>query len=177
MVLALKSALWDGGLKSAPTRPITRLMTGPAFRFRLERVRAVRERKETLAKVELAGALSRLSSREQELLAADAELERAQQEQRLATAESKTISAAELRERQAFLEQVEARRGASAGELERQAAEVVDRDAELSSAVGEHEMLKRLRERRRDEHDREAGRVEADTLDELAVTRFRRGPS
>jgi flagellar FliJ protein len=152
-------------------------MTGPPFRFRLERVRALRERKETLAKVELAGALSRLSGRERELRAVDADLQRALEEQRAATAESAMVSPAELLERQAFLEQVEARRGASAGELEREAAEVVDRDAELSSAAAEHEMLKRLRERRREEHDREAARLEAGALDEIAVTRAHREPA
>ncbi|HTA13484.1 MAG TPA: flagellar export protein FliJ [Solirubrobacteraceae bacterium] len=151
-------------------------MTGSAFRFRLERVRAVRERKETLAKLELAGALSRLSSSEDDLRVVDEDLERALSEQRLATAESKSMSAAELLQRQTFLEQVELRRSVSADDLRRQAAEVVDRDAELSSAAGEHEMLKRLRERRREEHDREVAGRESNALDEIAVMRVRRGP-
>jgi flagellar FliJ protein len=151
-------------------------VTGSAFRFRLERVRAVRERKETLAKLELAGALSRLSSSEDDLRVVDEDLERALSEQRLATAESKSMSAAELLQRQTFLEQVELRRSVSADDLRRQAAEVVDRDAELSSAAGEHEMLKRLRERRREEHDREVAGRESNALDEIAVMRVRRGP-
>lgn len=151
------------------------MTSGPAFRFRLERVRAVRERKETLAKVELAGALSRLSSSEENLRVIDADLERALAEQRLATDESQTTSAAELRERQAFLEQTEARRSVGAGELERQAAEVVDRDAELSTASSEHEVLQRLKERRRDEHNREMARNESNALDEMSVMRVKRG--
>lgn len=131
----------------------------------------VREREETLAKLELAGALSQLSSREDDLRVAEEELERALGEQRLATVESQTISATELLERQAFLEHVEARRRASASELQRQTVEVADRDAELSSAAGEHEMLKRLRERQREEHEREVARKESNALDELTVMR------
>jgi flagellar export protein FliJ len=152
-------------------------VTGPAFRFRLERVRAMRERKETLAKLELAGALSRLSNSEDDLRVVDQDLDRALSEQRLATSASKTMSASELLQRQTFLEQVELRRSASVGEIERQAAEVVDRDAELSSAAGEHEMLKRLRERRHKEHDRELAHHESNVLDEIAVMRVNRGPA
>ncbi len=135
----------------------------------------MRERKETLAKLELAGALSRLSSSEESLRAADADVERAVQEQRAAMAGSVGAGAAGLLERQAFLERVEARRGVSAEELARQAAEVGERDAELTVAAGEHEMLKRLRDRRRSEHDREAARQENNALDEIAVMRAQRG--
>lgn len=135
----------------------------------------MRERKETLAKLELAGALSRLSSSEQNLRAADADVERAVEEQRAAMAGSAGAGAAEMLERQVFLERVEARRGASAEELARQAAEVGARDAELTVAAGEHEMLKRLRDRRRSEHDREAARQENNALDEIAVMRAQRG--
>ena len=42
-------------------------------------------------------------------------------------------------------------------ELARSEAEVAERNATLITAAGEHEMLKRLRERRRGEHEREAG--------------------
>ncbi len=153
------------------------MTNGQPFRFRLERVRAVRERKETLAKLELAGALSRLSSSEENLRAADADVERALTEQRAAMTGSASVGAADLLERQAFLERVEAHRGASSDELARQAAEVGDRDAELTVAAGEHEMLKRLRDRRRVEHDREVARQEGNALDEIAVMRAQRGPT
>jgi flagellar export protein FliJ len=53
-------------------------------------------------------------------------------------------------------------------------AEVAAPDAELATAASEHEMLNRLRERRRGEHVREADRREQNALDEIAVTRFRR---
>ena len=52
-------------------------MTGHAFRFRLERVRAVRERAEKLAKQDLAEAISRRSSTEQELRATEANIAQA----------------------------------------------------------------------------------------------------
>jgi flagellar protein FliJ len=152
-------------------------VTGPAFRFRLERVRAVRERKEKLAKQELAKALSRLSSTEADLRAIDAHLEQAHVEQRAAAGSSETLSAAELLERQVFLERVEAQRNAHAQELEQRAGEVVSRDAELTVASSEHEMLNRLRERDHSEHKREAARQEQGTLDEIAASRFNRSPA
>jgi flagellar export protein FliJ len=137
----------------------------------------VREREETEAKLELAGALTRLSTREQELLVAEQELERARGEQRLVTSESHTVSAAELHERQAFLEHVEVRRHESAARLQHQTTEVADRDADLTDAATKHEMLKRLRERQRQEHEREFERRENAALDELSVMRVKRGPA
>ena len=86
-------------------------VTGSAFRFRLERVRAVRERKEKLAQRELADAISRRSEqRRRSCAAADAHLEHARQQQRSVTAEREAVSATDLLGRQAFLERVEAQR-------------------------------------------------------------------
>jgi flagellar export protein FliJ len=152
-------------------------VTAPVFRFRLERVRAVRERKENLAKQELAKALSRLSSTEADLQAIDAHLEQAHGEQRAATAQSETLSAAELLERQVFLERVEAQRCAHVQQLEQHTGEVAERDAALTVAASEHEMLNRLRERDRVEYTREAARREQGALDELATSRFNRSPA
>jgi flagellar FliJ protein len=152
-------------------------VTGPSFRFRLERVRAVRERKEKLAQRELAQALTRRSSSVAELRTADARVEHARAEQRTAVAEPKRVSATDLLARQAFLERVEAQQHVRASELAQREAEVAERDAELATAASEHEMLNRLRERYRGEHDREQARVERNTLDEIAVTRFRRSPA
>ena len=149
-------------------------MDAHVFRFRLERVRAVRERKETIAKQELASAISRRSSTEAELKAVDAHLEQAHVEQRTICAAAGAVSAAELQARQAFLERVEEQRRFHAGELQRREAEVIDSDAKLVTAASEHEMLNRLRERHRGEHDREAARLEQGALDEMAVVRFRR---
>jgi flagellar export protein FliJ len=152
-------------------------VAGSAFRFRLERVRAVRERKEKLAQGELAAALSRRSSSVAELRSADANIEHALEEQRSVATEHEAVSATDLLARQAFLERVESQRGLRARELEQRELEVAERDAELAQAASEHEMLVRLRERHRGEHDREAARREQGVLDEIASTRFRRSPA
>jgi flagellar protein FliJ len=158
---------------SVDNRAVT---TGPSFRFRLERVRAVRARSETIAKQELARAVSQLSSTQADLRAAEADLEHARFEQRSAASEPGTIASTDLLARQAFLERAEAKRRAQELELARREGEVADRDAQLSTASSEHEMLNRLRERHRGEHDREAARRERNTLDEIATVRFGRTP-
>lgn len=149
-------------------------MNGPVFRFRLERVRAVRERAEEVAKQELAQAISRRSDTEADLRAVEAQLERAHMEQRAHTAQTSTLGSDELLTRQAFLERMEAQRGTHAGELRRREAEVAERDAKLASAASEHEMLNRLRERQRGEHERAAASREQGALDEIAASRFGR---
>ena len=134
----------------------------------------MRERKETLAKQELARAVSRLSSTQAELRTAEADLAHAQLEQRSAASAPGVVGSGELLARQAFLERVEGRRRTQELELKRREADVADRDAQLSTAASEHEMLNRLRERRRGEHDREAARHERNDLDEIAAARFGR---
>lgn len=151
-----------------------RTVNGPIFRFRLERVRAVRERAEDLAKRELAQAISRRSDTEADLRVAEAQLERAHVEQRAHAAETGTLGSDELLARQAFLERIEAQRGTHAGELRQREAEVAERDAQLASAAGEHEMLNRLRERQRGEHERALASREQGALDEIAAVRFGR---
>jgi flagellar FliJ protein len=145
-----------------------------SFRFRLERVRAVRERKEELAQQELARSISRLSSTQEELRSAEAELEQARAEQRSAVSGQGTTDGRELQAHQAFLEHIEQRRTRRVSDLERREAEVADRNAELVTAAGEHEMLNRLKDRRKVEHEREAARLEGRVLDEMAGTRARR---
>jgi len=134
----------------------------------------VRERKEKLAQRELADALTRRSSSVAELRSADAHLEHALEEQRTVAGEREAVSATDLLARQAFLERVEAQRRLRARELEQRELEVAERDAELATAASEHEMLNRLRDRHRGEHDREADRREQGVLDEIASNRFRR---
>ncbi|HEX4438282.1 MAG TPA: flagellar export protein FliJ [Solirubrobacteraceae bacterium] len=152
--------------KEAAGRVDKQAVSGPSFRFRLERVRAVRERKEKLAQQELARSISRLSSTREELRSAEEVLERAQDEQRSAAG---PVGAAELQSRQAFLERIEARRTVSELDVTRGEAEVADRNADLVVAAGEHEMLNRLRDRRRGEHERESMRRENKVLDEMAA--------
>jgi flagellar export protein FliJ len=145
----------------------------PSFRFRLERVRAVRERKEKLAQQELARSIGRLSDRQQGLRSAEAVVEHAHAEQRSA-AVGGAAPAADLLARQVFLERVEAERARQRVALQRSEAEVADRNAQLAAAASDHEMLIRLRERRAREHERELARRESNMHDELAAVRFGR---
>jgi flagellar export protein FliJ len=149
-------------------------VTGPSFRFRLERVRAVRERKEKLAQQELAASISRLSNCQAGLRSVEADLRQAHDEQRRAAAGEGLVDGGELLARQAFLERVEAERDQQALQLQRSEDEVADRNAKLATAASEHEMLNRLRERKRGEHDREQARKETNLHDEIAAVRFRR---
>jgi flagellar export protein FliJ len=160
--------------KEGHTSTDNRAVNGPVFRFRLERVRALRERKEQQAQQQLAQAISLRSSAEAELRAAEDHLEQAHSEHRAQTGKPQTLDARELVGRQAFLERIEAQRGAHAEELEQREATVLDRDATLTTAASEHEMLKRLSERHRDEHERAAASREQNALDEMTAARFGR---
>jgi flagellar protein FliJ len=140
----------------------------------LERVRALRERHEDLARQALAEAIVQRCGSEDRLRAVDAHLEQARAEQRQATVPSATVSAAELQARQAFVEHIEAQRLEGARELKSHDGQVAARDTELGQAAREREMLERLKERHRVEHRREQERHEGNALDEIAMYRFRR---
>lgn len=148
-------------------------MSDSEFRFRLERVRALRERKEEIAKQELAQAMNRLSDDEQRLREVDDRLAEAHEDQRGAGAGG-TLSAQDLIANQAFVERVEQMRRHKVRDLRRSASEVADRGAALRTAAKEHQMLERLKERHRDAHVREMARREGEVLDEIALDRFRR---
>jgi flagellar export protein FliJ len=156
--------------------------TAPSFRFRLERVRALRQRAEDLARQELARAVFQLAGSHDRLRAVEHNLEQARAHQRRAAGqlpESEArapipVDAAELLARQAFVEHVETQRTMGIRELERHQADVADHDVQLGIAAREHQMLERLKERRRVEYEREAGRRESARLDEIAIERFRR---
>jgi flagellar export protein FliJ len=150
-------------------------VNGSVFRFRLERVRALRERKEQQAQQELAQAIASRTNTAAELRAAEDHLEQAHSEHRTLAGEPRTLDARELVGRQAFLERIEAQRGAHTQELEQREAVVAERDAKLTAAASEHEMLKRLSERRRGEHERAAAGREQGALDEMTAARFGRG--
>ncbi len=149
-------------------------MNVPGFHFKLERVRAVRERAEQLAKQDLAEAISRRSDTEADLRAAEALLEQAHEQQRTGAAVAESVDAGELVAGQAYVERIEAQRANRARDLQTRETEVAARDAQLTKASGEREMLERLRERRRSEHEREAARREQGALDEVAATNFER---
>jgi flagellar FliJ protein len=147
---------------------------GSSFRFRLERVRALRERREDLARQELAAAMTRLAGSRDRLRAVEERLEQLRAEQRASTGPAQVVTAADLCAQQAFVEHVETQRAGGTHELTRHEAAVAQRGSELGRAARERQTLERLRDRQRAEHDREARRREDLALDEIAIERFRR---
>ena len=92
-------------------------MTDSSFRFRLERVRALRERREDAAKQELAGALPATSRARSEVeAAADGSRTPAP---RSWTRRSTAVSATDLIARQAYLERTEHAHQATRQDLQR----------------------------------------------------------
>lgn len=142
------------------------------FTFKLERVRALRERKEELAKEELAASLALRLRGEAMLHAAYENVEEARKLQRSAAQHS--LTAAELQAAQAYLERTEREREIASLDLDRRDAEVDARRNALQNAAREREVLERLKKRRRDEHRREADRRAGALLDEMAITMHRR---
>jgi flagellar export protein FliJ len=149
-------------------------MSDSDFRFRLERVRALRERKEEIAKQRLAHALSRLLESEERLREVEDQLAVAHEGQRGAAGAAESLSAEDLIARQAFVERVEQQRRQGAHEVKRVEHDVANLGAALTDAAQEHQMLERLKERHRTAHLREVARREGETLDEIALDRFRR---
>lgn len=143
------------------------------FTFKLERVRALRERKEELAKEELAASLAIRLRGEAMLQAAVENVEQARGVQRAATGVA--MSANELQAAQAYLERTERERESASLDLDRKDAEVDARRSALQNAARERQVLERLKERKRDEHRREADRREGVLLDEMAINIHRRG--
>jgi flagellar protein FliJ len=147
-------------------------MNGPSFRFRLERVRALRERREDAAKQELAGALMRHRRCEEEVQAAAGRIASARAAQVDAT--RLPISATDLIARQAYLERAERAHQATRQDLQRHEAELAQRREVLMKAAQERQALERLKENQRANYEREAARQEGMMLDEIALNGFRR---
>jgi flagellar protein FliJ len=142
------------------------------FTFKLERVRALRERTEGLAKEELAASLALRLRGEAMLRAAADNVERARGSQRATSAA--TLTAQDLQAAQAYLERTEREREHASLDLDRRDAEVDARRMALQNAAREREVLERLKQRRRSEHIREAERRRGAVLDEMAIDIHRR---
>ncbi len=147
-----------------------------SFRFPLERLRALRERGEDLAKQELAGALHRQASCAERLRAMGEQVAGAFAAQREASGGG-PASAADLVAHQAYLERMEQAREAGQLDLERHDAEVGARRDALREAARERQALERLKERRRADHERAVARAEGAALDEIASIQHRRRAS
>ena len=146
-------------------------MTRP-FQFRLERVRALRERVEDQAREELAASLSTRLRGEALLRAATDEFSEAQAARRERTASGAVGH--ELVAIQAYLERAERARQAAELELDRHDAEVDARRSALQAAARDRQVLERLKERQLEDHTRESARIEGALLDEMALTAHRR---
>ena len=146
-------------------------MSSPPFTFRLERVRALRERAEDQAKEEYASSLAHRLQGEALLRAAAETRDRARSE---AHAVGAGASGTDLIASQAWLERLERARQAAELELDRRDAEVEARHVALVNAARERHALERLAEKRRAEHVLETNRREASELDELAAAGHRR---
>jgi flagellar FliJ protein len=147
-------------------------MNGQSFRFRLERVRALRERREDAAKQELAGAMLRHRRCEDEVDAAAARLAGARAAQVDATRVAS--SATDMLARQAYLERAERAHQATRQDLQRYELELAQRREALVHAARDRQALERLKEHRRADHEREVARREGLVLDEIAINGFRR---
>src|SRR5947209_6327343 len=147
-------------------------MNGSSFRFRLERVRALRERREDAAKEELAGAMLRHRRCEEEMQAAAERIAGARAAQ--ADATRLPVSANDFMAHQAYLERAERAHQATRQNLQRQEVELLQRREALTQAARDRQALERLKENRRVEHEREVARQEGLMLDEIAINGYRR---
>jgi flagellar protein FliJ len=145
------------------------------FDFRLERVRALRERAEDTAKEDLAGAMSERARWAARLADAGETLSGARSAQLGAATDG--LSAANLLAHQAFLERAEREQEAAELDLHRQDAEVDARRTALQHAAQERQVLERLKSKQATAHKLETERREGAMLDELALNRHNRGRS
>ncbi len=160
-------------LQGAAKRPFTLNMKGGSpFRFRLERVRELRERKEDEAKRALAEAMADHFRAEERLREAERQIETARAAQLDATHTHR--SGVDLVAHQAYLERTESAREASRQVVTRSEQRVETQREELTEAARDRQALERLKARREAEFVREAARVESNMLDEIAIINFRR---
>ena len=136
-------------------------MNGPSYRFRLERVRALRERREEQAKQEFATALQARQRCQDEVTTLVG---------RIASARHAQLDAAadDLGAHQSYLERLERAHDVALQELARHDVELTERRIALMKASQDLEALERLKEKGLDDHNREAARVEQNMLDEIA---------
>jgi flagellar protein FliJ len=147
-------------------------VSGPSFRFSLERVRALRERAEDAAREALAGAIhdhhrsqvAMEQAAQTVLQARDAQLQ----------VSGSPVGGDELLARQAYLEHSERNHRASLDALSRSEAVVTQHRHKLTEAARTRQALERLKDHRRADFDREQARLESIELDEVALNNFRR---
>lgn len=157
-------------LRSGPHRPTTRNVDETPFRFGLERVRELREHDEDRAREEFAASLTR-RERDAAVLRAASDLVQQAQDARRAGAplDGQAIVAQHL-----WLDRVETDRRKAELEITRRDAEIESRRQALAAAQQRREVLERLKERHRAEHQAADAQRAAATLDEMALAIHRR---
>lgn len=141
------------------------------YRFRLERVRALREDRETEAKQNLAGALARESECMNRLTSTDDQIVAARSAQRRQPADFKAI---DLLSHQVYVEQLERRRQTVAEELRRRASETDRRRGALTTASQERQALERLKTKTIAAQRNQLAHREQQLIDEVASNSHRR---
>jgi flagellar export protein FliJ len=142
-------------------------------KFRLERVRALREQLEGRSREELASSLSSHLKVEAELESALADVEHARSS--VHTTGAARNGAHEIASAHAYYTRMEQVRRSRTVELERATQDVDHRRGQLQHAARERQVLERLKDRHVVAANREALRVEGALLDEIGIARHRRG--
>jgi flagellar FliJ protein len=145
----------------------------PAFTFRLEPVRTIRERAEDSAREALTVELRNRAEGAVMLRDATDAVSAACDAGRSAVTRGR-ISASDFLSAQAFLERTERLRADASLELARREAEVAARRDVLATAARDRQAIDKLKERQKAEHDAEWARRSQNTLDELALAVHRR---
>lgn len=144
-------------------------MTDVPFRFGLERVRELRAHDEDRAREEFAASLNRRARGAAMLQAAQELIDQARDGRRTGVA-SGPVTGQDLLSQQMWLERLERHRDTAARELDRSDQELTVRRTELNEARQKREVLEKLKERRRGEHDAENARRQGAALDEMALS-------
>jgi flagellar FliJ protein len=145
----------------------------PSFTFRLERVKTLRERAEARAQEDLARELSLRLRGEAMLREATYAASAATQAGR-ETVQSRSTGT-DLIAAQAFIERAERTKREAALDLDRQEAEVAARRTALQAAARDRQVMDKLKERQKADHDAHWARVAQGDLDEIALAVHRRG--
>jgi len=154
-------------------RPITPVVETPSFTFRLERVRSLRERAEERAREDLANEL-RLRLRGESMLR-EATYAASAATQAGRDAVLSRSSGIDLIAAQAYIERAERTRREAALDLDRQDAEVAARRGALQAAARDRQVMDKLEQRQRADHNRAWARKAQSALDEVALSVHRRG--
>ena len=152
---------------------MTEAVETPSFVFRLERVRSLRERAEERAAEDLAHELQ-LRLRGEAMLRHAAEAASAATQTGRDAVMSRSTGM-DLIAAQAYIERAERTRREAALDLDRQDAEVAARRAALQAAARDRQVMDKLEQRQRADHDATWARKAQGALDEVALSVHRRG--